>query len=55
VDRTVTTIYDIIKANSSNAFENFRMGVIHSQAIFSVPRPITSNDCRISNFARDAF
>ncbi len=52
VDRTVTTIYDIIKANSSKAFHDFSMGVMHYQAIFSVPHPITSNDCRISNFAR---
>jgi hypothetical protein len=54
VDRLVTPIYDIIKAKSSKAFDNLRMEAIHSQAIFSVPRPITSNDCRISNFARDA-
>jgi hypothetical protein len=52
VDRTITTIYDIIKAKSSKAFNNFTMGVMHYQVIFSVPHPITSNDCRISNFAR---
>jgi hypothetical protein len=52
VNRTVTTIYDTVKAKSSKAFDDFGMGIMHYQAIFSVPHPITSNDCRISNFAR---
>ena len=52
VDRNVKIIDDVIKARSSRAFENFDMGFLHYGGNFSVPVPITSSNCEISNFAR---
>ena len=52
VDWNIMTVHDIINGSSSKAFENFSMGFVYYQGTFSVPIPITSINCRISNFAR---
>jgi len=51
IDWNIRTVHEIISANSSKAFENFSMGYVNFQGNFSVPVPVTSTNCRVTNFA----